>query len=148
MNTTSNGPGSNLQLELKAIGHRYKIAALYVFGSRAEEIARRVRGQAVSSRYPDSDVDVGIQPATGHRLSARDRVRLSIELEDLLGVNRVDLVVLPEADPFLALDIIRGELLYCEDEDTQAENELYVLRRAGDLAYYERDRHRQILGVG
>ena len=148
MNTTSNAPGSNLQLELKAIGHRYKIAALYVFGSRAEEIAGRVRGQAVSSRYPDSDVDVGVQPATGHRLSARDRVRLSIELEDLLGVNRVDLVVLSEADSFLALDIIRGQLLYCEDEDAQAEDELYVLRRAGDLAYYERARHRQILGVG
>ncbi|MFB0533656.1 MAG: nucleotidyltransferase domain-containing protein [Anaerolineae bacterium] len=148
MNTTSNVPGANLQLELMAVGHRYKIAALYVFGSRAEEIAGRVRGQAVSSRYADSDVDIGVQPTTGHRPSAQERVRLSIELEELLGVNRVDLVVLPEADPFLALDIIRGELLYCADEDAQAEDELYVLRRAGDLAYHERARHRQILGVG
>lgn len=148
MNTTSNAPGSNLQLELKAIGHRYKIAALYVFGSRAEEIAGRVHGRAVSFRYPDSDVDVGVQPATGHRLSAQDRVRLSIELEDLLGVNRVDLVVLPEADPFLALDIIRGELLYCADADAQAEDELYVLRRAGDLAPLERERLALIFGEG
>ena len=100
MNITSNVPGSNLQLKLMAIGHRYKIAALYVFGSQAKEIAGRMRGQVVSSRYPDSDVDIGFQPATDHRLSAQDRVRLSIELEDLLGVNRVDLVVLPEADPF------------------------------------------------
>lgn len=146
MNTTSNVPGSNLQLELMAIGHRYKIAALYVFGSRAKEIAGWMRGQVVSSRYPDSDVDIGVQPATGHRPSAQDRVRLSIELEDLLGVNRVDLVVLSEADPFLALDIIRGELLYCEDEDAQAEDELYVLRRAGDLAPLERERLALILG--
>ena len=78
--------------------------------------------------------------------SVQDRVRLSIELEDLLGVNRVDLVVLPEADPFLALDIIRGELLYCEDEDAQAEDELYVLRRAGDLAPLERERLALSLG--
>jgi len=146
LKTTSDVPGSNLQLELKAIGRRYKITALYVFGSRAEEIAGRVRGQAVSSQYPGSDVDIGVQPATGLRLSAQDRVRLSIELEDLLGVNRVDLVVLPEADPFLALDIIRGELLYCADADAQAEDELYVLRRAGDLAPLERERLALIFG--
>ncbi|MEW6231781.1 MAG: nucleotidyltransferase domain-containing protein [Chloroflexota bacterium] len=99
---------SNVEPELRAIGDRYKVAALYVFGSRAAEIAGRVRGRVVSSCYPESDVDIGVQLASGHRLSARDRVRLAIELEDLLGVQRVDLVVLPEADPFLALDIIRG----------------------------------------
>jgi hypothetical protein len=42
------------------------------------------------------------------------------ELEDLLEVNRVDLVILPEADPFLALEVIRGELLYSEELDRQA----------------------------
>lgn len=148
LNATSDVPGLNLQLEMEAIGRRYEIAALYVFGSRAEEIARRVRGQAVSSQYPDSDVDIGVQLVTGHRLSAQDRVQLSIELEDLLEVNRVDLVVLPEADPFLALDIIRGELLYCADKDAQAEDELYVLRRAGDLAPLERERLALIFGEG
>jgi hypothetical protein len=57
----------------------------------------------------------------------------------------VDLVVLPEADPFLALDVIRGELLTCADADAQAEDELYVLRRAGDLARFARERWRLIL---
>ena len=47
-------------------------------------------------------------------------------------------MVLPEASPFLALDVIKGELIYCNDPDLQAEDELYVLRRAGDLAYYEK----------
>jgi len=31
-------------------------------------------------------------------------------LEELFQTDRVDLVILPEADPYLALDIIRGEL--------------------------------------
>jgi len=148
LNVTADKPPANLQQELEAIGRRYEVEALYVFGSRAEEIVERLRSQPASSRYPGSDVDIGIQPAASHRLSARDRVRLTIELEDLFNVNRVDLVVLPEADPFLALDIIRGELLYCANLDAQAEYELYVLRRAGDLAYYARARMQHILGVG
>lgn len=57
----------------------------------------------------------------------------------------MDLVILPEADPFLALDVIRGELLYCADRDAQAEQELQVLRRAADLAPYARERWEQIL---
>jgi hypothetical protein len=75
-------------------------------------------------------------------------VRLTIDLEDLFGADRVDLVILPEASAFLALEAIQGELLYCEDEDDQAEYELYVLRRAGDLAPFERERREMILGGG
>jgi len=136
---------TSLSEQLQSIAKRYHVAELYVFGSRTVEIAGRVRGQAVAPEYPDSDVDIGVWPAPGQHLTAQDRVHLTIELEDLLEVNRVDLVVLPEVDPFLALDVIRGELLFCEDADAQAEHELYVLRRAGDLAYYERLRWRQIL---
>ena len=131
--------------ELKAVGARYGIAALYAFGSRAAEIASRVHRQAVSSEFPESDVDVGVQPAPGRRLTAQERVRLAVELEEVLGAKRIDLVVLTEADPFLALDVIRGELLYCADADQQAEDELYVLRRAGDLVPYAHERWRLIL---
>ena len=136
---------SAIEAKLGAIGIRYGILALYGFGSRAAEIAGWVREQKVSSQCSDSDVDIGVHPIPGRHLNAQERVRLAIELEDLLRVNRVDLVVLTEADPFLAVDIIRGELLYCTDADAQAEYELYVLRRAADLAYYARDRWRQIL---
>jgi predicted nucleotidyltransferase len=131
--------------ELKAIGDQYGIAALYAFGSRAAEVAGRIRRQAASAELPGSDVDIGVQPALGQRLTAEERVRLAGELEELLTAKRVDLVVLPEADPFLALDVIRGELLYCADADQQAEDELYVLRRAGDLVSYAHERWRLIL---
>ncbi len=66
-------------------------------------------------------------------------------LEDLLDVPRVDLVILPEAPPFLALDIVQGELLCATDPVAEAEYQLYVLRRAGDLAPFERERRRMIL---
>ena len=83
-------------------------------------------------------MDVGVQALPGKRLSAQDRVKITLALEDLFQVERVDLVVLSEAPPFLALNIIKGELIYCDDPYRQGEDELYVLRRAGDLAYYER----------
>lgn len=130
---------------LREICNKYGVIGLYAFGSRAEEIAKRVEGAPLPSEHPTSDVDIGVQPPLGKRLTARERVRLAIELEDLLDVARVDLVVLPEADPFLALDAIRGELLCCTDLDAQAEYELYVLRRAGDLAPFARERWRLIL---
>lgn len=136
---------SIIEEQLREVSGQYKIAAFYVFGSRAAEITSHVYGQEVSPQHPNSDVDIGVQPAPGQRLSARERVRLAMALEDLLGVKRVDLVVLPEAAPFLAVDIIRGKLLYCADADAQAEDELYVLRRAGDLAPYARARWKQIL---
>lgn len=135
----------SVQDQLKAAASPYSIATLYVFGSRATEIAREVRGRGLPLQHAESDVDVGVQPAPDRRLTAQDRVRLAMELEDILGVSRVDLVVLPEADPFLALEVIRGEMLYCADADAQAEDELYVLRRAGDLAHYARDRWQHLL---
>ena len=76
------------------------------------------------------------------------RVDFAIAMEDLLGARRVDLVPLHEADPFLALDAIRGELVYTADPEAQARHELYILRRAADLAPLKRERIRMILEEG
>jgi hypothetical protein len=66
-------------------------------------------------------------------------------LEDELGVPRADLVILPEADPFLAAEVVRGELLYARDEIEESELQLYYLRRAGDLAPFFRERWRELM---
>src|SRR2546428_12128220 len=90
------------------------IDAIYVFGSRAREIYRRVAKEfddggescegSGKSAAEESDVDIGVQLRRGSRLSARERAELAIALEDLLGAGRVDLGLLQEADPVLALD--------------------------------------------
>ena len=145
---------ASLDEALKALADRFQIADFYVFGSRAKEIANRFRKETASDDGPqaapighDSDVDIGIMPRREVRLTAKDRVGLTGELEDLLEANRVDLVILSEAEPFLALEVIRGELLYAENLDRQARHELYVLRRAGDLLPFKRQRLRLILGA-
>ena len=139
-------PRSSHFEELQNIAERFSISELYVFGSRADEIASRITGGEGKTEIPDADVDIGIKTISGKRLSAREKVQLTIEFEDLFQVPRVDLVVLSDAPPFLCLEVIKGRLLYCKDPDEQAEHELLILRRAGDLAYYEKERREEILG--
>lgn len=140
------GTETDSQAGLVDICRRYDLAAVYAFGSRAEEIAVRLRGESVVPTNSDSDVDIGVLPARGCELGVKARVDLTQALEDFFGVARVDLVILREADPFLAANVVRGERLYAQDAHEADEYDLYVLRRAGDLAPLERERMALILG--
>ena len=108
-----------------------RIVALYLFGSRA-------RGEATER----SDVDVGI--LFRREVALRDLLLLEGALEQHLSLP-VDLVDAGRASAFLALDLIRGERVYCSDADRCDEFELYVMRRAGDLAPFERERRRLLM---
>ena len=115
--------------DIAAIATRFDLADVYVYGSRADEVAtgnsRSIGGA------PASDVDIAVRPRDIRALAPTDRVALTLALEEALGVDCVDLLVLPEATALLALAAIRGDLLYCADSVDQAEYELFVLRRAG-----------------
>ena len=108
-----------------------RIVALYLFGSRA-------RGEATER----SDVDVGI--LFRQEVALREVVLLEDALEQRLGLH-VDVVDAGRASAFLALDVIRGERVFCSDPARCDEFELYVMRRAGDLAPFERERRRLLL---
>jgi len=118
----------------------HDIEVLYAFGSRAQEMADWVLGARPALAKPASDVDIGVKPKQGKSFSVREKSEIAVALEDILLVHRIDLVVLPEADPFLAANIIRGERLFSHDAHAADEYELYILRRAGDLAPLERER--------
>ena len=79
-------------------------------------------------------------PLPGRVLNTDERVALAAALEELFPAPRVDLVVLPEAPPFVALAAVSGELLYVGDRVRESHYQLFVMRRAGDLAPYERAR--------
>jgi hypothetical protein len=130
----------NIQRALAEIGRRFGVEVLYAFASRAKEVKEILEGEGKSSASVPSDADIGAKLRRGTSLSVRETIRLAMELEDLLEVNRVDLCLLHEVDPFLAAEVIRGERIYCEDEIRADEYELYVLRRAGDFAPLERER--------
>lgn len=136
---------NDLQTKLAEICRRYGVTSLYVFGSRASEARELLNHEREAFEATPSDLDIAVMPVGGADFGARARVRLGTEIENLLQVPRVDLIVLSEASAFLAADAVRGELLYCDDPDRQAHEELYLLRRAGDLAHFEEERLAGIL---
>jgi len=131
---------------LARLCRQFEIEILYAFGSRAEEVKEWLTGACSSLPPSFSDVDIGSKAAPETNLSVHDKVRLTLALEDLLGVMRVDMVCLSDADPFVAANIVRGVRLYAYDSYQADEYELYILRRAGDLAPLERERMALILG--
>jgi hypothetical protein len=128
---------------LEALCRRFQLHILYAFGSRGREALAWLDDDGGGLPPGPSDLDIGVKPA--EPLDVRRKVELAIALEDLFDVNRVDLVVLPEADPFLAVNVIRGERLFADDGYLADEYDLYVLRRAADLLPFERERQRRIL---
>ncbi|MBK6769382.1 MAG: hypothetical protein IPG72_10350 [Ardenticatenales bacterium] len=139
-------PGSSdRDAVLAALCAAHGVAILYVFGSRAGEVVEWHRGRLEAMGSGGSDVDIGVLAARDVRLDVEAKVRLAQALEALLGVERVDLISLADADPFVAANVVRGERLFAADADDADEFDPYVLRRAGDLAPLERERQRLVL---
>lgn len=132
--------------ELEEICRRFGVSILYVFGSCADQVADWLEDRRSCLDIQNSDVDLGVVPEPGTRMNVKQKVLLTIATEDFLGISRVDLVSVPEADPFLAANIIRGYRLYCRDPHAADEYDLFILRRAGDLIPLERERLALILG--
>lgn len=130
---------------LERICQQFGVAALYTFGSQAQMVRDWVEERQDHLPPGLSDVDIGIKLMPGVKCFIAEKIRLAIALEDLFGCLRVDLVLLNEADPFLAAEIIRGERLFARDEHEADEYDLYILRRAGDLAPLERERMALVL---
>jgi hypothetical protein len=109
--------------ELKTIFVKHGVILAYLFGSHAEGRAR-----------PASDVDVAVLlPRDMLPLKTFDKqLKLMAELSDTLGVSEVDVVILNEAPPLLAFEVVKhGKVLY---EDP-------VTRPAVDFAVYAFSRY-------
>jgi hypothetical protein len=139
---------TQLARDLERMCREYGAIALYAFGSRSIEVTARVRDSEALPEPGSSDVDIGVLLPRGGKLGERERVRLSARIEDLLDVQRVDLVVVGEASSFLAADVVSGELLIDLSPRETADFELYALRRAGDLLPFQRSRVAAVIGEG
>jgi predicted nucleotidyltransferase len=134
---------NKLQREIKDLAVRYNLQLIYAFGSRAKEAYELTRGKKAELRPSSSDLDIGLKPQ--RPLSVVDKVKIAVFFEDLFGVPRVDVVVLPEAPVMLALEIVEGELLFAKDDRYEAEYQLYVMRLAAELAPFEKRKRDLIL---
>lgn len=135
---------SKIKHQLKQLAEKYSLQIIYAFGSRAKEALDLVEGKIKRLSKGISDLDIGIKPE--RRLNVEEKVEIALALEDIFDVSRVDLVVIPEVGVFLALEIVKGELLYAKDAVYEAEYQLYIMRQAAELIPYERMRQKMILG--
>jgi len=117
----------NYKKKIETLADKYQLQLIYAFGSRAKEILNTVEGKKSLSTTSNSDLDIGIKS------------------EKPLSVQKK--VEIPEAPVILALDIVQGELLYAQDENFEAEYQLYIMRKAADLMPYERLKQKIILGI-
>jgi len=103
------------------------VTSAYVFGS-----------EAVGRRHRESDIDLGVLLQWRGYLSRRDRfearVRLSGQISSVLHRNDVDLIVLNDAPPHLAREIVtRGRRVCCTDEGADHAFRRTAMLRAVDL---------------
>jgi uncharacterized protein len=129
--------------KIEQICKRYQLKALYVFGSRSADMLRAIKDEQYQPAPSQSDLDIGV--LSHSPFSIENKINLTFELANLFGLPDIDLFILQEADAFLAANIIRGERIFAEDSYLADEYELFVLRRAGDLAELERQRMAMIL---
>ncbi|MBN2408544.1 MAG: hypothetical protein JXE07_02310 [Candidatus Aminicenantes bacterium] len=137
---------NKLQREIKGLAGRYDLHLIYAFGSRAKEAYDFVHGKKAALRASSSsDLDVGLK--SRRTLSVEEKVKIAVFFEDLFGAPRVDVVMLSEAPIMLALEIVQGELLFALDDLFEAEYQLYIMRRAAELAPFERMKRNLVLGI-
>jgi len=83
-----------------------RVAALYLFGSHAQGAAG-----------PSSDIDVGVLLAA--RVGREEYFTLRLQYlgrcMDLLGTDKVDLVILNDAPPILAYEVVSRGRLLCQN---------------------------------
>ena len=130
--------------QLHEICHEFGLLSVYLFGSRADDGLRLLRGRAVSAE--GSDLDVGVFSASRH-VEVRLLGELQIALEELFEPLRVDLVPLDRVDPLFQFRAIDGHRVATSDSTATDERELEVMRRAADLLPFQREAELETFGV-
>jgi len=103
-----------------------EVLAAWAFGSARD-------GQVA----PGSDVDVGVWFEAPPSFELQ--LALLARLQDTLGVDEVDLVVLNETNPILRFEALSGRTLYCRDRSRCAGFASLTAREYEDaMAFWER----------
>ena len=130
--------------ELHEICREFGLLSVYLFGSRADDGLRLLRGEPVSAK--GSDLDVGVFSMSRH-LEARPLGELQIALEEVFDPFRVDLVPLDRVDPLFQFRALDGHRIATSASTAPDDRELEVMRRAADLLPFQRQAEIETFGV-
>jgi predicted nucleotidyltransferase len=129
---------------LAAVCRRHGVAAVYLFGSRADDGKRVLAGDPVPTAASDLDVGVLFADPSFH---PRLLTRLQVDLDEVFDPLRVDLVPLQRLDALFQFEAIDGHRVAAPDPLAADEYELLVMRRAAELLPIERALERDMFGV-
>jgi hypothetical protein len=120
---------------LDVLAARPQLQAL--FKSRPVRLAYLFGSHAAGRANAESDVDIAVllhdEPSPAARLE--ERLLLTGELSQLLKTDRMDVVVLNEASPLLAYEVLqRGKLMYVANDADRIEFQVRTLREYEDTA--------------
>ena len=121
-----------LQRGAERLAKDLRVSAVYGFGSRA-------RGES----GPRSDVDLAVLLTSDEPLSLREEVRLRAEVVEELRRDHVDLVILNQAPPLLAYEVVAaGCRLFSRDEEASDDFEARTAMRWLDTEWLRRTQQR------
>ena len=115
-----------LRPQLACLFRQRPVLLTYLFGS-----------QTTGHTHAESDIDVAVLLDASLTADERFAERLTLidALSRLLGTDNVDVVILNEASPLLAYEVLRsGVLLYCTDDNARVEFQVCTLRTYEDTA--------------
>ena len=117
--------------------------AVYLFGSRADDGLRLLKGEEVAREGSDLDVGVVFRgPGNPFVLS-----QLQVDLEDVFSPLQVDLVPLHRVDALFQFSAIDGHRVAAADSDGADLYELVVMNRAEELLPIQRQIEIERFGV-
>jgi predicted nucleotidyltransferase len=132
------------QKALENTRDKYNLLAVYLFGSRADDGLRLLRGETVEAS--GSDLDIGI-------VFSKDETNLlrlggiQIDLSDIFIPLIVDVVHLQKVDPLFQFRAIDGHRITESDRHRADIFELEVMRRAAELLPVQRQLEKDLFGV-
>ena len=109
----------------------------HLFRQRPVQLAYLFGSQATGYTHTESDVDVAVLLDAALTADERFTERLACigALSHLFGTDNVDVVILNEAPPLLAYEVLRhGVLVYCAADEERVEFQVRTLRAYEDTA--------------
>jgi len=120
--------------KLEQLFRKYHVKIAYLFGSQKEKGRDFLSGQLTDIKF-GSDLDIGVvfEKLPEHIFDVYGN--LYADLSMLFEPFNIDLIFLQETDAIFQFEAIKGELIYCENEDFCDNYEETVMKKAADLSY-------------